>query len=288
MGVLGRVPIVAVLAFALIAPVGCSSKTPVAPDKPNNSSSLTTTPADSGTPARAREDQAVGYFASGEKVVPVRLDADAGDRKAALEQLFAGPTSEALAAGYASAIPKGTRLLGLEIEGGTATLDVSEQYGTGGGSLSMMLRVAQVVFTLTREPDVKRVVFMMNGAPIAALGGEGLILEKPQTRADWEDFSPTILIESPVLGDTIESPVTITGTANVFEARFQISIRNSENASVIDQAVQAASGTGTRGAFMTEPAFEQPSGTKATIVAWYASPKDGAPVEVVRVPVTVK
>lgn len=288
MRVIGRLLIVAVLALALVAPTGCSSKTPVAPEKPGNSSSPTNTPNDSRTPAESREDQAVGYFANGEEVVPVRLDADATNREAALEQLFAGPTAEALAVGYTSAIPAGTRLLGLKIEGGTATIDVSKEYGSGGGSLSMMFRVAQVVFTLTREPDVLRVVFEMNGEPIAALGGEGLILEKPQTRADWEDFSPAVLIETPVLGDTIESPITVTGTANVFEARFQVSIRNAENAVVADSAVQATSGTGTRGTFETEPAFELASGSKATIVAWYASPKDGSPVEVMRVPVIVK
>lgn len=294
MNVVIRALLIVVLTAGIVGLAGCSSKTPVAPLTPDGStdSSSTTvptaTPSEPSTPAGLREDQAVVYFMdSGEKLVPVRVAAESTDREDTLERLFDGPNAEARAAGLTTSIPAGTKLLGLRVAGGTATVDVSREYGSGGGSLSMMSRIAQVVFTLTREPDVKRVAFEMNGTPIEALGGEGII-SKPQTRTDWEDFSPAVLIESPVLGDSIESPVSLSGTANVFEARFQISVRNAQGSPVVDRAVQATSGTGTRGTFDTEVAFDLPAGTKVTLVAWYASAKDGSPVVVMSVPVVVR
>jgi spore germination protein GerM len=54
----------------------------------------------------------------------------------------------------------------------------------------MGARVAQVVYTLTEFDSVNAVTFWMEGQPSEALGGEGLILDQPQTRADWADFAP--------------------------------------------------------------------------------------------------
>jgi spore germination protein GerM len=109
--------------------------------------------------------------------------------RAALTELLKGP--EAAQAGEnATAIPAGTRLLDIAIADGTATVDLSREFGSGGGSASMSARVAQVVYTLTEFDTVNAVTFWMEGQPIEALGGEGLILDQPQTRADWADFAP--------------------------------------------------------------------------------------------------
>ena len=85
------------------------------------------------------------------------------------------------AAGLTSAVPRGTRLLGLSIDGTTARVDLSAQFAAGGGSLSMQARVAQVVYTLTRFPTINAVDFMLDGALVETLGGEGLILDAGQT-----------------------------------------------------------------------------------------------------------
>ena len=113
----------------------------------------------------------------------------------------------------------------------------------------MFMRLAQVVFTLTQFPTVEGVEFKLDGKPIDVLGGEGIIIDHPMTRADYEDLSPAILVESPTLGDTVSSPVRVTGTANVFEAVFRINIVDWDGLIIADQRVQATSGTGTRGTF---------------------------------------
>ena len=125
---------------------------------------------------------------------------------AAMKALLEGPTDVEEEAGMVTNIPAGTTFLGLAIDDGVATVDLSKEYASGGGSLSMMMRLAEVVFTLTQFPTVEGVNFKLDGEPIDVLGGEGLILDHPMSRADYEDLSPAILVESPTVGNTVEQP----------------------------------------------------------------------------------
>jgi len=129
-----------------------------------------------------------------------------------MEELVKGPSESDISAGLSTAIPTGTRLLGIDIASGIATVDLSNEFGSGGGSLSMQERVAQVVFTLTQFPTVQKVSFRIDGSPATALGGEGVMVDTPQARADWESMTPAILLESPLPGAQLTSPFQITGT----------------------------------------------------------------------------
>src|SRR5690606_15313075 len=95
----------------------------------------------------------------------------------ALRGLLAGPTDAERALGFGTAIPAGTTLNGVVVADGVATVDLSGDFASGGGSASMQARVAQVVFTLTQFPTVDSVDFELDGEPLTALGGEGLLLE---------------------------------------------------------------------------------------------------------------
>ncbi len=44
------------------------------------------------------------------------------------------------------------------------------------------------------------------------------------SRADLEEFSPSVLVESPTPGEQVSSPLRITGTANTFEATFNVEV----------------------------------------------------------------
>ena len=89
----------------------------------------------------------------------------------------------------------------------------------------MMARVAEVVFTATQFPNVDRVAFRMNGAPIELLGGEGLVLTEPQTRPMVDrSISGSVIVDSPAPGDTVHSPFTVTGEGDVFEGEFPIEV----------------------------------------------------------------
>lgn len=108
----------------------------------------------------------------------------------AMHGLLAGPTPAERDQGLSSAIPEGTELRGMAVKDRIAAVDVSGRFDDGGGTFSMSARVAQIVFTLTQFPTVDAVRFQRDGKPLTLLGGEGLVLERPQTRGDWEELAP--------------------------------------------------------------------------------------------------
>jgi spore germination protein GerM len=219
------------------------------------------------------------------RVVPKTQETGA----AAMRALLEGPTAAEEEAGMVSCIPEGTMFLGLNIgEDGIATVDLSQEYSSGGGSLSMMMRLAQVVFTLTQFPTVEGVNFKLDGEPIDVLGGEGIIIDHPMNREDYEDMSPAILVESPTLGNTVSSPLRITGTANVFEAVFRINIVNWDGLIIADEVVMASSGTGTRGTFDVTIPFELDREGLGAIIVFSDSPKDGSQINVVEIPLQLE
>jgi len=131
------------------------------------------------------------WFARGEQLVSERRTHARTPRvaTAAVSALLAGPTSAERAAGVKTAIPAGTRLLGVSINDGVATVDLTSQYQSGGGSLSMQVRLGQVVYTLTQFPTVKSVRFALDGAPVNVFSSEGIVLGHPVGRADYRDLA---------------------------------------------------------------------------------------------------
>jgi spore germination protein GerM len=113
---------------------------------------------------------------------PVRRPAPRGPVDArldsALRSLLAGPGRRDLL----TEIPPGTTLLGVRVEGGTATVNFSKHYAVGGGSSSMLGRVWQVVYTATQFPGAPAVQILIEGRRVDVLGGEGLMIGGPLRR----------------------------------------------------------------------------------------------------------
>jgi hypothetical protein len=203
--------------------------------------------------------------------------------------LLAGPTREERALGLGTEIPSGTRLHGVAVAAGLARVDVSRRFESGGGSLSMLLRVAEVVHTLTQFTAIKRVAFALDGRPVVSIGGEGVVVDPPLSRRDLEEQAPPILVEQPGIGETVESPLRVRGTANVFEARFQLELRDTAGGVLAHASVLATAGTGTRGRFAATLRFAATPGlSKLRLVAFQRSPKDGRPIHVVRIPLLLE
>jgi hypothetical protein len=185
---------------------------------------------------------------------------------AALESLLEGPDSFEEDYGLHTAIPDGTQLLGLEIDGSIARVDLTSEFESGGGSLSMQTRLAQVVYTITQFPTVKGVVFSLDGEPIDVLGGEGVLLDHPLTRRDYVDLLPAILVTAPALTASVESPVFIRGSANVFEANVGIQILDEDGNVLVETFTTATCGTGCRGTYRTRVRYEVDHAQQGTIV----------------------
>ena len=248
----------------------------------------TTTTVTATTTAPDTESEVRAYFLRDEKVGPVaRTAVGEGVAAAALEGLLSGPTAEEAGIGFSSAVPDGTELLGVTVEDQIATVDLSQEFGSGGGSLSMMARVAQVVFTVTQFPTVDAVEFEIEGAPVTALGGEGLLIGEPQTRADWEGMAPAILVESPLPFAEVTSPLQITGSANTFEATFIVNVTDGEGLIVYDEPATATSGSGTRGTFDLTATFEVPRPGVGALIVFERSAQDGSQINLVEIPLDI-
>jgi germination protein M len=191
----------------------------------------------------------VAYFLRDGKVAPVRVEVPRTRAvgTAALNALLAGPPAD-----LDTAVPDGTRLESLTIDAGVAHPVFSADLGRAAQ--------AQVVYTLTRFPTVTGV----------ALPGAG----EPLTRADLEDETPRILVDSPLPGDRVASPIRVTGTSNDFEATFQLELRQGD-ATLARRFVTATSGNGERGTFDASLPYDG-SGA-ATLVAYEQNAGEGPP-----------
>ena len=221
---------------------------------------------DESQPTGSEQEVAI-YLVRDGKVAPVRraVEADTAElASATLQSLTDGPHEDERGDGYATSVPSGGTPL-VEVEQGTATVDLPQD------SALSALASAQVVHTLTQFPDIERVVIESG---------------KPMTRKAFESTAPQILVESPLDGDTVSSPIRLRGTANVFEATVSIEVRDETGTVVLEAFTTATSGTGTRGTFDTNLVLPAASGTM-TITAFESSAKDGKPLHAVDVQVAV-
>ncbi len=263
-------------------------------DDDDTSSSTTSSTITSTNEATTSSSEPAGdevvkiYFLRDELVGPVARTVDASDLPtAAMEALLDGPTATEEQLGFVSNIPDGTELLGLTVDGGTATVDLSGDFESGGGSLSMMARVTEVVYTLTQFDDVDDVVFELDGEAIEFLGGEGLILDEPQTRADWDELAPAILVESPLPFEEVTSPLQITGTSNTFEATFQVIVTDGDGLIVYEDFATSTGGNGVRGPFDVTVSFDVPTAGVGALIVFELSAEDGSQINLVEVPLTI-
>jgi germination protein M len=204
--------------------------------------------------------------------------------RAAMETLLRGEILSDYSR-LATAIPAGTRLLGLSIRDGIATVDLSREFESGGGSASAFYRLGQVVYTLTQFPTVRAVLFQVEGKTVTTFGSEGIVLEGPQARDDFEDLLPSIFVDRPAYGAAIGNPARLTGNANVFEASFRIAILDGSGRTLVDDHAMATCGTGCRGTFDVTLRYTVARAQWGTLRVFYGSAQDGSPQDIRDYPV---
>lgn len=296
MGLAGVILGAALLAFGGCSDDGNEKPTPTAtaeasasPAVPTATAVAAVTPAkatptagQSATPAA--EVAVAVYFVRDENVATAgRAVTAPAVARGALEALLAGPSAAEKGAGMGSAIPAGTRLLGITIEKGLATVDLSKEFTSGGGSLSMTTRVAQVVYTLTQFDTVERVTIKIDGREVEGIGGEG-VPAKDLTRDDFRDNTPLILVETPLPGQEVGTEIRVEGESNTFEASISWEVRDGAGKVVREGFTTATSGTGTWGTFAFTIELPRMDTGPMTLVLFERSARDGSPVNVYQVP----
>lgn len=243
----------------------------------------TPTPAPTGTTV-VRAYFVHGSFTGNEGLVPVlrTFPETKAVASMAMQALLEGPNDAEMAASPAmfTAVPDGTRLLGLAVKDGIATVDLSGEFASGGGTYSMSARLAQVVYTLTQFPTVDKVRFELDGKPVSTFSSEGIVLDGPVGRADYRDMLPAIFVDRPAWGASLGNPGRVSGLANVFEATFRVQLLDADGGILADEQVMATCGTGCWGRFSTDLAYDVAKAQYGTLRVFDLSARDGTPENV--------
>jgi hypothetical protein len=205
------------------------------------------------------------YFLRDGKVAPVQRGIVSGPAigTATVKELLRGPRADD--EGVQTAIPSGAKLQSLAIDNGVASLDLSRP-------LPSATALAQVVYTLTQFPTVKRV----------ELAG------RASGRKAFEAQTPAILIESPLPNETVQPGFEVTGTANTFEATFNYELKDAAGKVIAKNFVTATSGSGTRGTFRFTVPYKISKPQNGTLVAFEVSAADGSRTHTVEVPLRLE
>jgi hypothetical protein len=251
----------ALLIVLAVALIGCDdSKTPAVPPATSSATPPPTAPSTTTTTPAPQPKLAIRvYFVREGRVAPVRrlVPNTPAVGQAALEELTRGPTAAERADGLSTATGS-LRLTGLSIQSGEA--DLSELTHVS------QLAEAQIVYTLTQFPTVRKV----------RIGDDVL------DRSDLEDVTPVILVESPLAGEAVSSPISVRGTSNTFEATMRVEVRRGAEV-LTSETVTASSGSGDRGTFSAALDVDAAPGP-ITLVAFEPSAENGQPIHTVRVP----
>ncbi len=122
-------------------------------------------------------DTGTGFTLEAVPRVARRGDDVAERVRAQVAALTEGPTDAESRRGLGSTVPRGTRVLDVDLVDGVLTVDLSREFTAGGGTSSMLGRLYQLYYTLSQPADVHAVSLAVEGRPLTVLGGEGIIVE---------------------------------------------------------------------------------------------------------------
>ena len=123
-----------------------------------DSTAATAPPTTPATPATVAPDAAgvtLNVFFTRNDLVGVghrRIASTPSVARAATQLLLAGPTAEERSAGLSSAIPTGTRLLGVDLADGVLTADLSSDFVAGADAPTMFVSMKPGPMEFTRIP----------------------------------------------------------------------------------------------------------------------------------------
>jgi hypothetical protein len=218
--------------------------------------------------------------------IPVELASDdAVAQRAAFvfDMLLTGPQGPSAEAGDTTAIPEGTELLRVARENAELQVDLSSEFTSGGGSLAMQMRVAQIVYTGTQFDGIESVRILVDGETVDAIGGEGV--PPGGVRRDFQIVAPAIVPETPKPGDEASGSVVVSGFANTFEANVVIQIHDANGNQIEETFTTATCGSGCWGDFSEEVAFDVTEPQEGYVTVLTYSAEDGAPRDRIQIPV---
>jgi spore germination protein GerM len=191
--------------------------------------------------------------------------------------------------GFSTMIPDAVEVLGVERdpEGHRITIDMNQAFleGSGTGALGDFTMLNQLIFTVSTEGGFTEVLFTVDGEPVTEFGREGLVLTEPVGRDSFLDQLNSVIVDSAIAGEG-DSPLNISGFANVFEATVSLRLVDLDGNVVYEDFTTASCGTGCWGSFSFHIEDFDFASTPVTVQVFWNSAEDGSPSDVVSIPVS--
>lgn len=132
----------------------------------------------------------VYLYAEGERtLIPVARRVEDQALATVLDEIERGPTDSESAAGLRSALTDSDVIIGTDVTGTTATVDLADSFSTISGS-EQLVAIAQLVYTATATGEASQVVFTLEGRPVEIPHGDGSLTGGPVTRDDYREVGP--------------------------------------------------------------------------------------------------
>ena len=194
---------------------------------------------------------------------------------AAVDELLGG---QPLCPGSRRPFPAGARLRGIDVDAGTATVDLSGSGLRRPPGRTGRWPLQALVHTLTQFPTVQRVAVQVEGRAVAG----------PLARDTSLPLAPIALAE-PAPGALVKGDrLVVKGEASVYEGTVSLRLRDDRGQVMAQGYATAAEGAPGRGQFSGSRSFTPPAGPHAwTLEAFEVSAEDGQIGYSVQLPVWV-
>lgn len=146
-------------------------------------------PVTGGNPSGRATIEIYLYAEDRDMLVPVVRLVDRGSIAAAITELERGSTDAESELDLRSPLTEVDAIDDVEINGGVATIDLSESFSDIRGS-DQLIAIAQLVFTATARPGIGQVNFTQGGLPIEIPRGDGSLTGGTVTRDDYSTLAP--------------------------------------------------------------------------------------------------
>jgi len=207
--------------------------------------------------------------------------------KAALEELI---NTDPATPGAARVLPPDTKIRGISVQDGLATVDFSrEVLHANVGASGEALGLQSIVNTITEFPGIQKVSFLVEGKLDQEAknwwGHVGLYLQ-PFFRDVSKVYEPAIWVTSPTPGQLVKTPLEVTGSARVFEATVSARLSDDSGKEMAVGFVTATQVAPGRSDFILSLSFQAGSPGKGIVEVFWQSPEDGKELDKVVIPVT--
>ncbi|WP_347488614.1 GerMN domain-containing protein [Desulfoscipio sp. XC116] len=280
---LSKQPLVKLLVlFLLILSTGCSDPNEQ-PEQKNNANKLDkTAKVQSQTPDINLPVYLVKYTPEGAYIVREvhTVPQTKPVAQAAMQELIKDKNS---------VLPPGTKVLGIDIEKGLATVNFSKEVlnNPNVGSDGEQLAIQSIVNTLTDLPNIEKVAFQVNGRADGRAqdwwGHVGLY-EQPFKQDYSMVYEPAIWVTHPSPHQVSSVPLLVRGSARVSEGLVKARLLNDNGEILAETQATAAAAAPERGDFEMSIKFDPPSDGEGVLEVYRTNPSDGSIQDKVAIP----